>query len=510
MLGRFLESANPTTPVIVECDYNDISSGNIIGVKNDYVGLYPNSLNTIATSSTSSSIQLSDFLFPNGPRGILHQDVEYLMLRYGDRNVYINTDTPSRLYDTYHPEKLHIDIDTFNEDYLRLASGIHHEHYRPYLSKYLQTMVPLQLRPQLQPYHSSNTFSVDEFHNLFPDVMEVDIKPVRFDKELLRALKNPEKYIDYLKKTLVLDKNTGYYCYNKVPYICQHVFMSYAHESIKTIVNTCGDADYCCKFCGAELAYIDNTDEVNLSDIQYSIVDTFLDTLCIMEALDGEIRLLVQTGISQAIKQLNLDDTMESVSKADGFTAAYLLTLTDMLKKSGIKIVKESDLKSKFNSVFQKSGWDDETIKAVMKVKSRFINIEHIHNVIKAFKDQVTTSTDNHNDIVHILLDGIKGNGNPIQELYLTDKEKLGDLYTITNLNANNYTQITGYNSITDTVNHAFDKEITELYVKSGMSIQSFFNIWWKFICPVKDKHKFNSSNTCEYCGINESNVKDI
>ena len=507
MIGRLIENTNPSIQVITDNKFNELESGTIVGMKDNNVGVYYKIINAPEENITPT------MEFPTGPSGILHQDVEYLLLRNGDRNFYTNSDVPARIYDTYHPVKLHIDINSFQDDFETLASGIHHETYKPYMSKYMQTAVPLQFNSNLSTFKSTSNFTASDFKKYFPDMSEIHVKDTKFDRQLLKALRNPERHIEYLQEKLKLDKSSGYYCYNDVPYICLHEFMKYEGKSMKSIVNACNAGDYCCKYCGAELIYTADENEVNLSDTQFKLIYRFLECLKLDDNYEDVFSKLLITSINQALEQLELDNSQESVSKAEGFTAIYLLKLAIELKKAGVKVNKESEFKQMTNKVFQRCGWNDSTVSEVMKNNDRFKLLDHVTEVISSFKAMIESKDEDKNSIVHILLDGMNEKGNPIQELYLKDKTKLGELVQIMTLNANNYSQIPNYDNIVEKLDLPFKKDAVELYMKSGLSVKSFYNLWWKKICPLNKKglsHNFDKNGKCKLCGITEKNVNDI
>ena len=503
MIGRFLESANPTIPIVVESDFNELESGTVYGVKNNVVGLYAKPINTIIDMNEDRIISDSMF-FPTGPKGILHQDVEYLMETNSDRNIYINTDTVAGLYAKYNPITLHLDPEKFMEEISVFASGVHTDKYSPYMSKYMRTAANLESLVSLKPFHKVNQIPANVFSNLFPDRNTTEINITKIDKELVNALKNPERYIDFLKEKLTLDKKIGYYCYDKIPYICQHEFMLYDGKPFKDVVDICGDASYKCMYCGTQFPFKSDDDNLEFDKKQYKLVYSFIGILN-MNNYESTIGKIVITAIYKSIEKLDISVTDADGRQKDGFTAAYLLKLVRTLQKEKFPFKNESPFLTFAESIFQKAGWDDKIVNQLLSNEERFITFSYVKNTILSLKRSEKELVDSSTDIRSMLIEGT-----PIKKLYDQDKSKLGIMFDKMMLENNNYTQLNVYDKFKDRT-IAFDKITNEFHAqKSSNSIKSFYEIWWRELCPVNIEHSFDKSGTCKYCKINEKNVAQI
>ena len=81
------------------------------------------------------------------------------------------------------------------------------------------------------------------------------------------------------------------------------------------------------------------------------------------------------------------------------------------------------------------------TTKAVLDNGTYFLELDHCVAVIKSFKDAEQIKDDK-STIIHVLMDGMIGDGNLIQQIYMKDKKKFGAIVDALIIAANNYTQL--------------------------------------------------------------------
>ena len=403
LLGRFLEDSNPTLPIVVSASYDE-NRTNIEGIKNGVVATYSglindqldvkedekendkNSSNSSSNSSSKSSNSFHDSYldsymhYPVGTPGVIHQDLEYLLPLAGDRNIYINSHTPSSLYAIMSPEIMNVDIDEYFTAYRELASGIHDEIYKPYLSKYLSTLPSLELRHNYETYVRSNKVSKDEWKHLFTDVGEINYIQGHYDRELVQALKNPERNLDLLRKKLTLDEDTGFYSADGIAYICEHEFMMYEGKSMKSILEKCANSKGCCSHCGGQLVLVIEDASISFTSIQHRLVFMFISLLELISYEDF-IAHIIRSAIQKSINALEIDPLDDYTLKTEAFTAAYIFKLLALTLKA-IKISNTTPLLTFIKNIWRKSGWDEETTKAVLDNGTYFLELDHCVAVI--------------------------------------------------------------------------------------------------------------------------------
>lgn len=500
MIGRLIENADPTLPILEPSPYDE--NGILVnGIKNGTVALYTTTINSPIDVKDKENV----VLYPTGKKGVLHQDLEYLLPLASDRNIYVANSPPADVWKNTSPSIINVDADEYLESFRELSYGIHDESYKPYLSKYMRTLPALELRANYQTYKVKNGLSEKEIKSYFPDVPKLKYTEGKYDSELIRALRNPERYLDILRKKLTLDEDTGYYSADGIGYICQHEWMMYEGKSLKNVLELCANEKGCCKHCGAQLFLVIEDESINFDGVQYRLIYLFLATLDLI-SYEEFISFLVRGAIQHSINELHIDPLDDYAAKTEAFTAAYCYKLIEKLEKV-IKLEDTTALINYIHNVWRKSGWDDETTAAVLANDDYFLELSHCISVIKSFKDSELIKDDT-SSIVHVLMDGMVGEGNAIQRLYLKDKNKIGELVDLIILSANNYTQLKDWNSILKSSAQSFKPTVLKMGIQS-LGLKQFFLLWWKGICPVATVHDFNKG-TCKHCGINDKNVIEI
>lgn len=496
MIGQILEYNNPTIGKIgINQELNLENFELLNGIRDENVGIF--------NSITYNLENNEEEIFPNGPRGILHQDVEYLLLKYGDRNFYTNTKLPGSLFVEFSPSELNIDDVIYFKKFNILRSGIHDHEFKPYLSKYIQTISILENNLNFDTYIKTNKLESKKYFSIFPDVQPINIKPGKFDKQLIEALKNPEKNIDLLREKLELNENTGFYSRDGVAYICLHEFMLYEGKSLKEVVENCADSNFECKFCQSPLTYNTESPSILFDSTQYKLIFMFVATLNLASYEDAIEQVLIN-GISDSIDKLDIPSD-KFVPMSEAFTATYLYKLYTHLHKQ-IKLVNVPVFLGYIETVWSKNGWDSEIVKNLVDNDERFIRFQHCVDLIITLKE--AEKVEDKYPIIDIIMENFN-KSNPIQQMFVKDKSQFSKFVDLIFLNTNNYTSLDELNEIMKKSSTEFIKKITNVYSQSSNSIQSYFQLWWKYICPINITHEF-VKNECKYCKINENNYHEI
>lgn len=502
MLGTILNEDNPFVQVLYRADLDEKDGTIIYGSVNNELELKYGQI-----YKPDQSKEEYIYMMQYGPKGLLHQEVGYMWEMYGDRNLFTNSTLPAQLYAKKHPDKFNFDVHEFNIEFAKIKSGIVDETYRPYLSQYLTTLPYLMSNLIHQSYIKTNKISSKEFEKLFPSHNVLQFKPTIIDREILDAIKNPTKNIDILSKKLKFNEENGYYCYNGIPLICSHEIMLAEGKSLKEVLEACANSKYLCKYCGAELVIDLEDSSVDLNALQFRLIYLFIQAFNIPLYETFLLNVLTES-VQKSIEKLELEITDNYIEQTDAFVATYMYKLYLSLKKQ-ITFDDVSGLISSCNKVWSRAGWDEQIVKSLMDNDERFYGFNHIYKLLIAFKKS-TEEKYKDNYVVKMLLDGMKGEGNVFQKMYLKDKFKLGQLVDLIYLNMNNVTQLVEYPEIVKKSNATpVVNIIRNLSLNSGLSLKGFFNLWWQHICPVGIVHDFNKG-TCKSCGINKDNIDEI
>ena len=202
-------------------------------------------------------------------------------------------------------------------------------------------------------------------------------------------------------------------------------------------------------------------------------------------------------------KELDLEqDTAISMSEA--FTATYVYKLFLYFDEK-IKLISSHIFIKFVNHIWNKSGWDEETVNSLLSNEERFIGFNHCCDLILAFQNTASLTIE---AIDQILLKGMQGDGNPIQQLYLKDKMKMGAIVDQIIKVSNNYIQTLQLAEI-QKIKTDLKTEKIELFLNSGHQLRPFFKLCWEYICPVEGIHEM-VNGTCKHCGINKDNIEKI
>lgn len=500
MLSQLLEYNNPLSRIIVDNEFED-SNILIEGFKNNKLGIYTSNTNKFAENDENY------ISFPNGPKGILHQDVEYLLRRYGDRNYYANINSPANIYKEFSPQDLNINEFEYRKNFDLIRSGIHDLTYRPYMSKYLQTISILETNLDFAKFDERNKMDEKMFLAYIPNYKDFKVPEVKIDKKIIQALKDPEDNFKFLEEKLTLDPDSGFYMYNNYRCICKHEMMIYRGDSYKDIINDCANDRYLCQFCGSPLVYdVENELMVNFNNVQYRLIYLFVRILA-LTSHEETIQQILITNISSSIEKLEITEgDFQSLSEA--FTATYLYKLYKELKKQ-FKMKFDAMFLNFVNDIWTKNGWNSSIVNKLMKNEERFVNFHNCTDLIIRMKESDKT-VDEKNTIIQVIMDKFSGKGNLIQQIFIKDKSALGEMVRLIMLMENNYTQLEDFDKITKNSDSSpFTKPTIKMNMFRGSSSEAFFSIWWKDLCPVNTIHQFEKG-TCKYCKINKDNVHEI
>lgn len=502
MISAIVNEENPFVPVLQSTELNDMNGNILHGLVNNHLFMKSGRV-----YSPNGSNEDDLYSFQVGPRGILHQDVAYMWEMYGDRNLFINTITPAQLYAKRHPDTFNIEPDIYRLDFSKIASGIVDEEYKSYMSQYMTTLPYIKTHLIYDNYHHVNKMNEKEFDKIFKSYSIPEWKPSIVDRDLMEAIKNPAKNIEILLKKLVLNEENGFYSYNGIPLICQHEIMLAEGRSIKEVLETCANTKYCCRYCGSELVISIDDNTVELSALQFRLIYLFIQTFNI-SLYESFLLTVLSEAVQKSIEKLELEVSENYMEQLDAFTATYMYRLYDRLKGT-IKFDDPSGLITSCNKAWSRAGWDEETVNTLMDSDERFYSFNHIFKLLVAFK-AAAENTESDNIAVKLLMEGMKGKGNYIQQIYLKDKTKLGQMVDLLLLSLNNNTQLIDLKKIFKSADKTTLSIIPhDLQMKSAITLRKFFSIWWNIICPVNNTHEFNKG-ICKHCGINEKNVDEI
>lgn len=499
MLSQIIENTNPTSRILAEKEEPEDDVTYIEGIKNNVLAVYSAMLNE-PKNKPDVTDSITDNIGPyiNGPNGVMHQNVEYLLDRFSDRNIYSNTtlaqsiNVPRAMIETSPKE--------FQQNMNLLRTGIHDEIYRPELAKYMRTMAFLDSSLKFTPYNKKSIIPAEEFRKMFPPV-DIDYVPMTYDKELVDLMKNPIKNIDALRRKLKLNSQTGYYCFDGIPYICKHEFMTYEGKSLKQVLMGCADEDYMCKYCGEALAFTTDDDTIDFDAIQYRTIYLLLESINLISYEDF-ILFIIAHAISKSIDALELEASADYTEKVDAFTATYIYKLHEHLKKE-LKLKPNQTLLAFIRRLWSKAGWDDDTVKQLMKNEDRFKHFIHTANIIISFKKEEANKNEDWS-ITRLFL-SVDG---PLQKLYKKDKLALGKLVDLMFVQLNN-APLVEYADIIKSTTASFVKPIIEMTHSGGNAERAFFIMWWREICPEHITHEMKN-NKCKYCGITKENISSI
>lgn len=502
MLATLVNEDNPFLPVLKRKELDDSDGLILHGIADGNI-----SMKSGRIYEHDNTIENEDiYLMPVGPRGILHQDVAYMWEMYGDRNIFVNSSLPAQIYAKKNPDTFNMDAFEYRKDFSKLASGIIDE-YKDYMSQYMMTLPYLKTHLKLNKYTYENKLSSKDAENLFPSHEIGQFKPTIVDKEVLLAVRNPGKYIDILKKKLQLDEDNGYYCYNGIPLICSHELMLAEGRSMKEVLEACSNSKFSCRYCGTDLVIDMEDSTVELNGLQFRLIYLFIQSLD-MNLYESFLLNVISEAVQKSIEKLELEINDNYMEQLEAFTATYMYRLYVQLKKS-ITFDDVTGLITTCNKTWAKAGWDEEIVNTLMDSDERFYGFNHIYKLIVSFKESLK-KTESDNVAVQLLLQNMKGKGNPIQQLYLKDKSKLGKLMDILFLEVNNTGQLVDLPKIEKSASKTDIKTVLrELHMKSGLSLRGFFNMWWKELCPVNVVHEFNKDK-CKHCGITEKTVNEV
>lgn len=502
ILESILENEYFLVPHLIKTKWNDDKTEIINGLLNDSV-----------TQQYSHNYEYLDaqnedpeFTFKN-IKGVLHQDMNYLLQMSGDRNIYIGTNTPAQLFMKKNPQIYNIPFNKFYEDFSKIHSGISNLNYKPHLNKYLDILPYLKTHEINDNYICENRFDVKIWNNYFPSYTLKQFVPKKIQREIEEALKNPSKNIDYLKSNLDLNKDLGFYCYQDVPLICLHEFMLAEGKSMKSIAERCSNSKDVCRYCGGELIVDIEAYKLDLPKLAYRIIYTLTDLLH-LGIYQEQLENLIKTSVQVSIDNLELDDLDDNELKINAFVATFAYKIFKDLQKD-MAIRNSSNFLTMIRDCWSKVGWDNQIVENLMNNEERFYEYNHILNMILKFQENIS-QLDIVNTITYLFLQGIKDHENPFQKIYLKDKLKLGEMVDMMLKILGNTTSIEDYKLIiNDSEKTNLNIVLNQVDIKSGSGLKSFFSMWWKYICPVNLIHKFEGDK-CKFCGINQKDSNSI
>lgn len=502
ILESILENEYFLVPQLIKTKWNDDKTEIINGLINDSITQqYTHNYEYLDTKNEDP-----EFTFKN-IKGILHQDMNYLLQMFGDRNIYIGTNTPAQLFMKKNPQTYNISFNAFYEYFSKIHNGISDLKYKPYLNKYLDILPYLKTHEINDKYNCENKFDVKFWNEYFPSYTIKQFVPKKIPREIEEALKNPNKNIDYLKSNLDLNEDLGFYCYHDVPLICLHEIMLAEGKSMKFISERCANSKNSCRYCGGELIVDIEAYKLDLPKLAYRIIYS-LTNLLHLGIYQEQLENLIKTSVQVSVDNLELDDFDDNELKINAFVATFVYKIFKDLQKDMV-IRNSSKFITMIRDCWSKAGWDNQIVENLINNEERFYEYNHILNMIIKFQENVS-QLDTVNTITYLFLQGIKDHENPFQKIYLKDKSKLGDMVDMMLKILGNTTSIEDYKLIIeDSEKTKLNIVLNHVDIKSGTGLKSFFSMWWKYICPVNLIHEFEGDK-CKFCGINQKDSNSI
>lgn len=463
-INQFISIVEFDYPILDVHKYNENAYGKINGILN-------NEMKTLYEISTS--VESDNKIFP--------QTSFYMTDNFGDRNYYVNL-CKAEIWDKMRPSNVNINEYDYFDVIENFHTGLYELEYKEYESKYMSTLAYMKFHMNLQTYINHNILDEKVFKKYITDISIKKIDFIYIDRDLLKYMKNPGKYINEIKKILKYDEKSHFYCYKGIPYVCLHEMMRYEGCSLKEIYELCGNDKLRCKYCGDEIIYNIEENEILFSKIQLGLIYAFVLSLQ-LDIHENYITTLILSALASSIRKLELEKDNEYENKIDGFVSLYLYKLYDKLN-----IKKNSTFIDFCETVWKKNNWTKEQINYALKDEKRFVEINYIENIINEFIRIESEQVDDPNTIVHVLLGNkLDEKDNPIQQLYLKSSQDLGKVAEMINKDVNNYTSLFDLKSIINATNEKFNTISNQLVLLSEKIKDSEINI--KFTLEKKPQN---------------------
>lgn len=493
ILGSILEDEYFLVPELIKTEWKDDKTEIINGLFNGFV--------------TQEYSQNFNYSTDEIPRGILHQDMNYLLQLYGDRNIYIGSTTSAQLYYKKNAQTYNMEFNKFYDIFSKIHNGISNFNYKPYLNKYLNVLPYFKTHENFTEYNCENKISKNDWDKLFESHSINDFIPKLIDREIENTLKNPTKNIEFLESKLDYNNEIGFYCYNSIPLLCLHDFMLAQGRSLRSINERCSNSKGVCRYCGGELVIEVETTKLDLSKIAYKIIYSLVEMLNLgiyQESLEN----LIKSSVQISVEKLELDELEDNELKINAFIATFVYKLFKDIQKD-LSIRNSSKFTLLIKDSWSKAGWDNSIVESLMNNEERFYEYSHILEMILKFHDNVN-EIDEINSISYLFLHGMKDDGNPFQKIYMKDKSKLGEMVDMMLKVLGNTSSIDDYKNIIEkSQNSKLNEIFNSLDIKNDSGLKSFFSMWWEYICPVHYIHEFEN-NKCKYCQIIKNNSDSI
>lgn len=441
-LNQFVSLIDFAYPLLTNDTFDESLSGKITGVLNNEV----KTLYKLTAKETG--------------KHVIPPFQSYMMDCFGDRNYYANL-TKAELWDVLKPSKLNVEEFDYFDTLNNFSSGAYDPKYRDYESPYLATLAYMNFHMKLGSFEGNNRLDEKTFREFISDKNTKEVEFIHIDRNLKIYMKNPIKYLKEVQEMLRYNNELHFYCYHGIPFICKHVMMKYEGRSLNEIYNYCANNKSMCKFCGAEITYDSDNDDVVLNELQFSLLFTFIVSLKLM-SYDNYIANLLVSILSASIKKLEITKDKGYAQKINGFVSLYLYKL---YKELGIKN-SDTSFVDFCKGIWNRNGWSEEQIKYSLNDTSRFLNFTEVLNTIKELKDEEKTNKNDLNSIKHVLLGRfLNENSNPIQKLFLRSPEELGKLTDMINKDTRNYTSLVEFAKILKLTETAFTKRTNQLLI---------------------------------------------
>lgn len=432
IINQFISLCEFDYPLLTE-EFNERNFGKINGILN-------NELKTLYNISYKPSKDK-----------FLHQTTYFLMSNYGDRNYYVNK-APAELWAELSPTSLNIDEYDYFNVLTKFKTGVYEPEYHENEIQYMNTIAYYKKHMLLQPYTKISTLEKKLSSQYFTNQNVRFIEKVMIDKSLLRYLKNPIGNMKELKIKLKYDEDTHFYTYKGIGYICLHEMMRYEGKSIKEVFNLCANSKMRCKYCGAEIVYNTQQDEMELTAVQYSLIYEFVISL----KLDNNENYLVSSIIRIIINNIQ---TFHLNEKVDGYVSLFLYKLYKQVNPK----TKKSSFLDFCETIWQNNLWTKEQIEYSIKDDKRYPGLKDLYELILEIKN-VEKNKDT-NTLPYILLGPkLDENKTPIQKLYLKAPLELGELTKMIMMDIYNYTFLIDYETIEKTnEKNSFEKRTIQI-----------------------------------------------
>lgn len=349
-----------------------------------------------------------------------------------------------------------------------------------------------------------------------------DIVQIPFDMQ--NKLLKITKYFAEVKDKLVLDKESGYYCYVvhdvPIPVICTHDYMALNGDPPELISRLCWK-DGKCKYCDQEISAYHDLYKEEMPPIIYSIILKFVETIIDDIDIDGLYLAffdLVYDMVSHLRKRgIEANDKM-IIALVTLYLYKIYLASKSTITFNTAKFLKFTDA---MNRYCVDAGWSPKVIDTIINDDKYIGNVSNVPQMIKSFSyiteikyvDTLPMSI-MFEKAINPLSDYKLTPVTNLQKLYCSGQEKMSQFNEAV---SKALMKLWECRHASDCVNRIKDIVISEKFenirttvVKNG---QQFFYTICKSFCPATENntHKW-TSDTCSKCGLKKdlSNKESI